>query len=401
MSEEAALAFFDEAATPYHVAAIAKRILLEYGYVELKETDKWPDPLPKHAFVVRDGLTIVAFTISNYDWISLTSCNTSVFGLKLKPEYEHCENGYYWVRASMSAASSPVWSTIHDCDLKIAGAVFVKHDGKFERRLIDSGRAIGTISTKKVPEKTMDRDKCYEVLIGKSPLKPYIATLAKCEQDEIVDWDLVFLPAAKTINSQKHFRGTFVAQYACPYALLHAFVNKKEEETGVKMLAIYGGDFVNPDYSRSGCSGDMLPVILGEIFKGKDYEKAKAHSLNVFVSPMEAQVGDDPYTAKLGSGVVIRTSVRSNIATEPIGEVLLAQVPCGHVQTGCDKNASISPRTKGSYIERKTGIRTAEVSICARELRHARECIAQNDLESLREYVQNFYDGSIPVKTTF
>ena len=389
---------FDETPTPYHFVEFAKRELLKRGYVQLKETEMWPTPLPEKGFVIRDGISIVAFTISGYDSISLVTCENGMFALKLKPEYEYCENGYYWVRAAYFGSLR--LESVQDRDLRVAGAVFVNHNGKMERRLVDSVRGIATMATKKIPQKTMDKDLCYHLLIGKSPLKPYIAKLAECDESEIVDWDLYFVPAAKGVLTNGFLRDTFAQYLAAEIGLFLGFVGKEDGGSNVKMAAFHG---VGDKYvlHRASCASDLVPSVLREIFKDHDYEEAKARSLHIFLSPVNDHAGDEQHVVSMKKGVVLRTSVRSNIATEPFGEYLLRSFSSADTQVACDKNSLISAATNGSCVEQLTGIRTAEIAICCSKRTSARTHIAVRDITSLTKYVKEFYNNYAPVNATY
>ena len=388
----------DESATPYHFVEFVKKELLKRGYVHLKETEIWPTPLPKKGFVIRDGISIVAFTISGYDSIALATCENGMFALKLKPEYEYCENGYYWLRAAYFGSLD--LESVQDRDLRVAGAVFVNHNGKMERRLVDSVRGIATMATKKIPQKTMDKDLCYHLLIGKSPLKPYIAKLAQCDESEIVDWDLYFVPAGKTVLANGFFRDAFAHYLGLEIGLFIGFIDKEDGGSNVKMAAFHG---VGDKYTlhRASCASDLVPSVLREIFKDHDYETAKARSLHLFLSPLNNSVGDEQHVVSMKKGVVLRTSVRSNIATEPLGQHLLQTFSYATTQVSCDKNSAISASTNGSCVEQLTGIRTAEIGICCSKRTGARTHVAIDDIGSLAKYIKDFYNNYAPVNASF
>ena len=60
------LDFLDETPSPWHVAAVCKKKLLQAGFVELKESESWNIQPNKKFFFQREALTAAFITGSNW-----------------------------------------------------------------------------------------------------------------------------------------------------------------------------------------------------------------------------------------------------------------------------------------------------------------------------------------------
>ena len=126
--------------------------------------------------------------------------------------------------------------------------------------------------------------------------------------------------------------------------------------------------------------------------------------MNVFIGTSLDKSGDKSHIVATGGGVVIRTSVRSNIATDMIGQYVLTEIgqKSGvRYQITCDKNTALSPESPGWRTTSRTGIRTAEVALPASSLEGLRVCIDVNDVISLTQYVRAFLELYEPETITF
>jgi aspartyl aminopeptidase len=63
------LAFVNASPTPYHVVDNAKKLLLNAGFLELKERDSWNGKVEKGKkyFLTRNGSSIIAFAVG-HEW---------------------------------------------------------------------------------------------------------------------------------------------------------------------------------------------------------------------------------------------------------------------------------------------------------------------------------------------
>lgn len=401
------IAFFDECSTEYHFIEYAKQALINAGYVELKERERFPDPMPPKAFVVRDGLSIVAYTVNGYDSIVLTTSECYDFYAKVKENYEYEQNGIYYTRLGLYGGQKP-WCNVFDRDLKVAGVVWIKGEGnKIHRKLIDSKRPIA-ILTHNADEIIgtsfrMDRDDDIHAMIGKKPLKPFIASLCGCAEEDIVNWDLRYIPAQKPDKIGDCLRANNANTLAHCYACLNGFLKKEDGGNGVQVLALHAAN-IDAILRRDSCGSDSVMRVLKAIFKHKDYECIKEKSFCLYSVPMSHGNGTQGFVCNRKQGVVVRTSVRSNCATEMASCYIMTNMikKLGvKSQTFCDKNSILTKGTSGSRVESVTGIRTGEVGLVVSYTNAVRATVSAQDIEELTKLVKGMYESYEPVAFSF
>ncbi|KAJ3425264.1 aspartyl aminopeptidase [Anaeramoeba flamelloides] len=123
------LKFLQRTPTQYHVVCELKKMLLDSGFVELKEKERYSDLLEKGKsyFLTRSGKSIVAFSIGgDFDpknGFSIISSHTDSPGLRVKPVSKKESQGS--AQIAVSTYGGGLWFTWFDRDLTIAGKVLV------------------------------------------------------------------------------------------------------------------------------------------------------------------------------------------------------------------------------------------------------------------------------------
>ncbi|KAK9366936.1 peptidase M18 [Lipomyces kononenkoae] len=145
------LAFVNSSPTPYHVVDNAKKLLLNAGFLELKERESWNGKVEKGKkyFLTRNGSSIIAFAVGN-EWkrgngFAIVGAHTDSPSLRLKPVSKKSSDGYLQVGVELYGGG--LWHTWFDRDLSVAGRVYVSENGKLVPRLIKVDKPILRIPT--------------------------------------------------------------------------------------------------------------------------------------------------------------------------------------------------------------------------------------------------------------
>ncbi|KAK9476779.1 peptidase M18 [Lipomyces japonicus] len=146
------LAFINASPSPYHHVANVKNLLLEAGFLELKERDSWAGKIEKGKkyFLTRNGSSIIAFGVGK-DWapgngISIVGAHTDSPCLRVKPVSKKSGDGY--VQIGVELYGGGLWHTWFDRDLSIAGRVFINDaDGNLVPKLVRINKPILKIPT--------------------------------------------------------------------------------------------------------------------------------------------------------------------------------------------------------------------------------------------------------------
>jgi aspartyl aminopeptidase len=130
--------FIDASPSPWHAVHSVEQRLLAEGYVRLQETERWQLQEGGRYFVVRDGASIIAFSMGHEPLAEtgfrIVGAHTDSPGLRLKPKAAHASEGM--VRLGVEVYGGPILATFADRDLSLAGRVNVRTAEGFETRLL-------------------------------------------------------------------------------------------------------------------------------------------------------------------------------------------------------------------------------------------------------------------------
>lgn len=215
------LDFLDQTPSPWHVAAVSKKKLLQSGFVELKESQDWNIKPNMKFFFQREALT-AAFVVGS-DWkpgneFCLVAGHIDSPGLRLRQKSDISHDGS--IKISMEMYGGGLWHTWFDRELTLSGLAIIRTpSGQMEKKLVTLDRPVGSIPNLCVHlgvdelkdgfkprkedhmnmilgrSKTSDPKKEYPTsLIGKHPqeLLLLIAQHLNVQAADIVDLDLCF-----------------------------------------------------------------------------------------------------------------------------------------------------------------------------------------------------------------
>ena len=400
------LSFVESCPTPYHFVAYARRLLSDHGFVELPEKDIFPDPLPSKSFVVRDERSIVAFTIGGGESVIGVCCHSDSPCFKLKPNYMETDGVNNLVHLAMYGKA--LWHTFIDRDLKVAGIVLVRNeDGTVQTRLVDSQRPIAIIPNLAIHHDykisltpTLDAEKHFTALIGGTNLKTYVASLLGINEEQILDWDLRFVPSQKSSVMNDLVFGKGLNNLANCYAGLMGLIDNREGSASTQIFAVFDNQEVG-NCCRYGAKSDFLNVVLDAIFKDKKkYLSIKNRSLMISLEnkhgehPVYGSASDTLNPCKFGKGPVVVSTTRSSYASEMngISIIKLAASSCDVPlqEQIAPNNQSVGP-TMGPSIAFKTGIRTVDVGCGMLSMHSIRETVNWTDIESTIKLLKDLY----------
>jgi aspartyl aminopeptidase len=152
MSNELRLAqelidFIYESPSAFHAVESVKKILLNKGFSELKEEDKWNLEKGSKYFVTKNNSAIFAFAVGkgnpSENGFKLIGAHTDSPTFRIKPNPEMTSEGTY-VKLNTEVYGGPILNTWLDRPLSIAGRITLKGENPLypETKLVNINRPV-------------------------------------------------------------------------------------------------------------------------------------------------------------------------------------------------------------------------------------------------------------------
>ena len=130
--------YLENSLTAYHAVDNAKAHLLSHGFTQLLETEDWEICEGGKYFVIRNGSSLVAFTVGSLDGFhyKIAASHPDSPALKLK---ENCVNqGNLYATLNTETYGVAIWYTFFDRPLKVAGRAIVKEGNKLVEKTVSA-----------------------------------------------------------------------------------------------------------------------------------------------------------------------------------------------------------------------------------------------------------------------
>lgn len=121
--------FCYESPSAFHAVKNVKENLLQQGFIELKEADKWNIEKSGKYFVTKNDSAIVAFVIGKGEieehGFKIIGAHTDSPGFRIKPNPEMIAENTY-VKLNTEVYGGPILNTWFDRPLAVAGRVVLR-----------------------------------------------------------------------------------------------------------------------------------------------------------------------------------------------------------------------------------------------------------------------------------
>ena len=405
MTAQAFADFMTESTTPYQYVDYARPRLIERGYVELSETN-FPSEIPNRFFFVRDGRSIIAADIGGYKSAVVICAHNDSPQIKLKPTFENDKSEICTARTVNYAGG--LANTWFSRDLKAAGAIIVKDEGKLKRVTFQTPKAIGFIPIQhdwtKALQFTADRENGMNPVLGlsKSELLPYISKLIQWPISSFVSHDISLVDARPATLINNMITSPRLDDLSSAYSCLRAFLDSKAQDT-INVLAIFDSEEIGSN-THTGALSDQLNTLWKLLSTKTDIPSLKARSLLIssdaghLQHPNYENLGEEFHQLKPGGGIIIKVSYKASYAFDDFANVLLVEAAKRanvKYQLLAPKNGRRGGATIGPKIEANEGITTIDTGVACYAMHSCRESMNVDDIDSLVElfkYVYNHFE---------
>ncbi|KAL0464109.1 UNVERIFIED_CONTAM: putative aspartyl aminopeptidase [Sesamum latifolium] len=455
--------FLNASPTAFHAVDEAKKRLRSAGYAQVSEREDWKLEAGKKYFFTRNHSTIVAFAIGKKyvagNGIYIVGAHTDSPCLKLKPVTKVSKGGY--LEVGVQTYGGGLWHTWFDRDLAIAGRVIIREhkDGSesYSHRLVRTEEPIMRIPTlaihldrdvndgfkvnkqthlapvlatsvkaelnkpapengsaetassdgKKLDEKTSTRQKHHSLLLQ------LIATQAGCEPDDICDFELQACDTQKSViaGALKEFIFSGRLDNLCmSFCSLKALIDSTsaesslQEETGIRMVALFDHEEVGSDSAQ----GAGSPVMLDALSRITNSFSSDARLLPIAIQrsflvsadmahalhPNYMDKHEENHQPKMHSGLVIKHNANQRYATNAVTSFLFREIAAKHklpVQDFVIRNDMLCGSTIGPILASGVGIRTVDVGAPQLSMHSIREMCAVDDVRHSYEHFKAFF----------
>jgi len=339
------LDFIDNSPSPWHaVSTIAER-LRKNGFRPLLEDQHWDFGKRGKYYVVRDGASIIAFTLGNKPILEsgfkIVGAHTDSPGLRLKPKAAYCTEGF--AQLGVEVYGGPILATFTDRDLSIAGRVVVQNGSTLETHIVRLKESIVRLPNlaihmnREVNEKglVLNKQTGLPLIFGfaadsaeaHAQLTQTLANELNIKPDDILTWDLTVYDTQKGSlwgAKQEFIANSQLDNLASCHAALTALL-ATENPASTSICAFFDHEEVGSE-SATGASGSFMRDVLQRIFNhAKTNEEDRLRSIaNSFLisadmahayHPNHPSAYEPHHHATVNQGPVIKTNANQRYST--------------------------------------------------------------------------------------
>ncbi len=344
------LAFLDACPTAFHAAEAMKETLLSKGFVFLKENERWVLKEGQGYFTMRNGSSLIAFTIpkggvSSFR-IMASHSDSPTFRIKENPEV--CVENQF-VMLNVEKYGGAILSSWLDRPLSVAGRVVVKEDDEFVQKLVNIERDLLIIPNLAIhinksinegysynPQK--DMMPIFGDITAKGTFLKTVAEAAGVKEEEILGHDLYLYNRQKgTVwGAGKEFIASpRLDDLNCAYLSLQGFLQGKKEKHAA-LHCVFDNEEVGSS-TRQGAASTFLKDTLLRIaeclkMSREDLQIAVAQSFMVSADnahalhPAHTDKADPVNRPHLNKGIVIKFSADQNYCSDGLSAAMFRDI---------------------------------------------------------------------------
>ena len=410
--------FLDKSPTAFQATDIIINELVENGFTQLAEGDKWElKPRGKY-YIVRNNSAVIAFINGTLPpaetGFKISGAHTDSPALKVKVGSETKFKGYH--KVFVEVYGGPIVNTWFDRELSLAGRVTYLNEGEVKSVNMFIQRPVGIIPNLAIHlnrnvNKGLEINKQTElpVLLGTSEKDAYLEDLIaqECgiEASDILDYDLFFIPFEKAliygIDDELISSGRLDDLAMC-HAILKALLATKENKSTV-LATFYDNEEIGSQ-TLQGANSSFLEMILSRInygWKGnsEDYARAINKSFQISadqahaVHPNYASKHDANYSPELNKGPVVKFSANYRYATNSESSAYFMSI-CKKLDIPYQKMINRSDMHSGSTIgpvsSATSSIKTVDIGNPMFAMHSTRETMGSLDQYYVTEVLKEF-----------
>ncbi len=339
------LDFIDNSPSPWHAVSTITERLRKNGFRPLLEDQHWDFGKRGKYYVVRDGASIIAFTLGKKSILEsgfkIVGAHTDSPGLRLKPKAAYTTEGI--AQLGVEVYGGPILATFTDRDLSLAGRVMVQNGdtlASHQVRLQQSMVRLPNLAihmNREVNEKglVLNKQTGLPLIFGfaadsaeaQTQLSQALANELKIKPDDIVTWDLHVYDTQKGSlwgAQQEFIANSQLDNLASCHAAMTALL-AIENPASTSICAFFDHEEVGSE-SATGASGSFMNDVLQRIclhFTESEEDRLRSYAKSFLISadmahayhPNHPSAYDPHHHAQVNQGPVIKTNANQRYST--------------------------------------------------------------------------------------
>ena len=421
---EELLQFLDASPNAFFAVRNMKDMLLEEGYTELREGDRWEIRPGSRCFVTRNNSALIAFRMPQREGFSgfqimASHCDSPVF--KIKPDAEITVEDRY-VKLNVEKYGGMICAPWFDRPLSVAGRVIVQTPDGIGTRLVNIERDLLIIPSLAIHmNRTVNDGYAWNVQKdmlpilggagdGKEGFLKLIADAAGVDPEQIIDSDLYLYDRMKGTflgQEEEYIASGRLDDLQCAFASLKGFL-AAEPESSVAVHCVFDNEEVGSG-SKQGAAGTFLKDTLRRIALCCGYgeeEFLRRTASSFMVSADNAHAVHPNYTDKadpknrpvLNGGIVIKYSANQKYTTDAVSGAIFRQI-CSTadvpVQTFANRSDMIGGSTLGNISQSQVSLNTVDIGLPQLAMHSPFETAGAEDTASLVSAARVLFSSSL------
>jgi len=345
---QALLDFIDHSPSPWHAVETVANQLKAHGFKNLRENEPWQFKQGGKYFVVRDGGSIIAFTLGQQaiadSGFRIVGAHTDSPGLRLKPQAAYSTEGT--AQLGVEVYGGPILATFTDRDLSLAGRVVIRGAQGLETRLVRLDQPIARLPNlaihmnREVNDKglVLNKQTGLPLIFGhaantaaaKQLLTETLAGKLAVPAEAIAGWDLALYDTQRGSFwgiAQEFIANSQLDNLASCHAALEALIST-EAPAATTICALFDHEEVGSE-SATGAGGSFLLDVINRICLSSGLtqeDQLRSFANSFFVSadmahafhPNHAGSYEPCHHVHINQGPVIKTNANQRYSTNAV-----------------------------------------------------------------------------------
>lgn len=409
--------FVDKTPNAYYCVENLRKILIESGFQELYENESWNDlENDGKYFVVRNDSSLIAFKMSDIKeniGFNIVSVHADSPSFIVKPNANIFENEY--LKLNTSGYGAMINYSWLDRPLSLAGRVITKHDGVYEKKLINIDKDLLIIPSQAfhinrdvnnknelnhqidmLPIMALSNERKLEDIIREN-----IETQGN-HIDQICDYDLYLYNrdmAKKAGLNDEFILSPRLDDLASLFPGVYGFINSSNNNS-INVFCAFNNEEIG-NLTQQGADSTFLRDILNRIANATQIDLFVALNNSMAVSadnahaihPNASSKSDPTNKVKLNNGVVIKHHIK--YTTDALTSSLIKAV-CNYADVPYQDFACRSDMacggTLGLVSQGHIGVDSVDIGIPQLAMHSANETIGAHDMVYMYKMFLEFYN---------